>query len=120
MEVLHGDGTLGWPEHAPYDAIAVAAGGPQVPNALLEQLAQGGRLVIPVGPDETSQVLTRVTRLGADHFREESLAEVRFVPLIGEQGWPEGERRLRTPYTPRLVPISKLVVRDEPLITCRR
>ena len=99
VEVLHGDGTLGWPEHAPYDAIAVAAGGPQVPMALLDQLAPGGRLVIPVGPDEASQVLTRVTRVGAAAFREERLIEVRFVPLIGEQGWPEEERVLLAPDT---------------------
>ena len=91
VEVLHGDGTLGWREHAPFDAIAVTAGAPQVPNALLEQLAPGGRLVIPVGPDETSQVLTRVIRVGSDDLREEALAGVRFVPLIGEQGWPEEE-----------------------------
>ena len=97
VEVLHGDGTLGWPAHAPYDAIAVAAGGPQVPRALLDQLAPGGRLVIPVGPDETSQVLTRVTRVGANDFREEPLTQVRFVPLIGEQGWPEEERVLVAP-----------------------
>jgi protein-L-isoaspartate(D-aspartate) O-methyltransferase len=97
VEVLHGDGTLGWPEHAPYDAIAVAAGGPQVPKALLAQLAPGGRLVIPVGADEATQVLTRVTRVGADEFREEPLIEVRFVPLIGVQGWPEEERLLLAP-----------------------
>ena len=75
-----------------YDAIAVSAGAPQVPEALLEQLALGGRLVIPVGPDETSQVLMRVTRVGPDDFREEPLGDVRFVPLIGEQGWPAEER----------------------------
>ncbi len=97
VEVLHGDGTLGWPEHAPYDAIAVAAGGPEVPQALKEQLAIGGRLVIPVGPEESSQVLTRVTRRGLEDFHEEPLIEVRFVPLIGEQGWPQAERILRAP-----------------------
>jgi len=97
VEVLHGDGTLGWPEHAPYDAIAVAAGGPVVPPALKEQLAIGGRLVIPVGPEESSQVLTRVTRRGLEDFQEEPLIEVRFVPLIGEQGWPQEERILRAP-----------------------
>lgn len=94
VHVLHGDGTLGWPEHAPYDAIAVAAGGPQIPRALLDQLAPGGRLVIPVGPDDASQVLTRVTRVGPHEFRSEPLGDVRFVPLIGEQGWPEDERRV--------------------------
>src|SRR3954471_3780864 len=97
VQVLHGDGTLGWSEHAPYDAIAVAAGGPQVPKALLDQLAPGGRLVIPVGRDEASQILTRVTRVAANDFREEPLTEVRFVPLIGEQGWREGERVLLAP-----------------------
>jgi protein-L-isoaspartate(D-aspartate) O-methyltransferase len=91
VHVLHGDGTLGWPAHAPYDAIAVAAGGPRIPQALLEQLAPGGRLVIPVGPDEASQVLTRVTRVVANGFRVEQLIDVRFVPLIGAQGWPDEE-----------------------------
>ncbi len=91
IEMLHGDGTRGWPAHAPYDAIAVAAGAPRVPEALLDQLAPGGRLVIPVGSDDT-QILTRVTREDANDFREEPLADVRFVPLIGEDGWP-GPRR---------------------------
>jgi protein-L-isoaspartate(D-aspartate) O-methyltransferase len=91
VHVLCGDGTLGWAEHAPYDAIAVAAGGPEVPTALLDQLAPGGRLVVPVGPDETSQDLVRVTRRGK-RFERESLGSVRFVPLIGAQGWPEKER----------------------------
>ncbi len=110
VHVLHGDGTLGWPEHAPYDAIAVAAGGPEVPKALLDQLAPGGRLVIPVGPDESSQVLTRVTRVGADEFREEPLIEVRFVPLIGEQGWPEEERVLLAPgKSSRNATVAKLI-----------
>ena len=94
IDVRHGDGTLGWPAHAPYDAIAVAAGSPRVPKALVEQLAPGGRLVIPVGPDETSQVLTRVTRLDAGAVRTEPLIEVRFVPLIGAQGWP-GDQDVR-------------------------
>ena len=89
VHVLCGDGTLGWPEHAPFDAIAVAAGGPEVPKALLEQLAPGGRLVIPVGGEETEQSLLRVTRERSGKLRRESLGEVRFVPLIGAQGWPE-------------------------------
>lgn len=89
VRVLCGDGTLGWPDHAPYDAIAVAAGGPEIPKALLSQLAPNGRLVIPVGRDQSSQVLTRVVREGEDRFREEAITEVRFVPLIGRQGWPE-------------------------------
>jgi len=85
--VLHGDGTLGWPEHAPYDAIVVAAGGPKVPEALLEQLAPGGRLVIPVGEGRGLQQLLRVTRGIDGRFRREELADVRFVPLIGAEGW---------------------------------
>ena len=96
VKVHHGDGTLGWPEHAPYAAIAVAAGGPEVPKALLSQLAPGGRLVIPVGPED-KQVLTRVTREGPTKYREESLTDVRFVLLIGEQGWREEEPILRSP-----------------------
>ena len=110
VHVLCGDGTLGWPEHAPYDAIAVAAGGPEIPKALLSQLSPHGRLVIPVGPDESSQVLVRVVREGDAHFREEPIAEVRFVPLIGEQGWPEAERVLRTPgKSSRNATVSMLV-----------
>ena len=65
VHVLHGDGTKGWPEHAPYDAIVVAAGGPQVPESLKEQLKIGGRLVIPVGADQRAQELVRVTRIVA-------------------------------------------------------
>lgn len=89
VTVRCGDGTLGWPEHAPYDAIAVAAGGPTVPQALVGQLSIGGRLVIPVGDEEGTQVLTRITRVAEDELRREELAEVRFVPLIGAQGWLE-------------------------------
>jgi protein-L-isoaspartate(D-aspartate) O-methyltransferase len=90
VEVRHGDGTLGWPEHAPYDAIAVAASGPEVPPALVEQLAQNGRLVMPVGPRD-GQVLLRIIRT-PDGLKEEFLSEVRFVPLIGAQGWAEPGR----------------------------
>jgi protein-L-isoaspartate(D-aspartate) O-methyltransferase len=91
VRVLHGDGTRGWPEHAPYDAIVVAAGGPQVPESLKEQLKVGGRLVIPVGADQRSQELVRVTRISKDEYRNEDIADVRFVPLIGEQGWASAE-----------------------------
>ena len=71
VELLHGDGTRGWPDHAPYDAIAVAAGGPKVPPSLLEQLALGGRLVMPIGSDETTQILVRITRKSATTFSVE-------------------------------------------------
>jgi len=82
-----GDGTHGWPEHAPYDAIAVAAAAPHVPQSLLEQLAVGGRLVIPVGSRD-EQVLRRIVRT-QQGYRGESLGPVRFVPLVGEEGWRE-------------------------------
>jgi protein-L-isoaspartate(D-aspartate) O-methyltransferase len=87
VHVLHGDGTKGWPEHAPYDAIVVAAGGPQVPESLKEQLKIGGRLVIPVGVDQRVQELVRVVRVSSNEYHRENIADVRFVPLIGEEGW---------------------------------
>ncbi|MEA2603700.1 MAG: hypothetical protein QOF89_4692 [Acidobacteriota bacterium] len=90
VQVRHGDGTLGWAEHAPYDAIVVAAGGPEVPQALLDQLAEGGRLVIPIGPDPRNQDLVRVRHQPEGGFVRENLGPVRFVPLIGAQGWAEG------------------------------
>jgi protein-L-isoaspartate(D-aspartate) O-methyltransferase len=89
VSVLEADGTLGWAEHAPYDAIIVSAGGPATPKALLEQLAIGGRLVIPVGATTRSQRLLRVTRQSADEYIEDALGAVVFVPLIGAQGWDE-------------------------------
>ncbi|HYG64954.1 MAG TPA: protein-L-isoaspartate(D-aspartate) O-methyltransferase, partial [Thermoanaerobaculia bacterium] len=93
VRVHHGDGTLGWPEAAPYDAIVVAAGGPDVPPALVDQLAPGGRLVIPVGSDPRLQKLIRLRR-GADGVdRREDLGDVRFVPLVGVQGWTESGRQ---------------------------
>ncbi len=91
VHVLHGDGTLGWPEHAPYDAIVVAAGGPDVPPALREQLAIGGRLVMPIGASPRLQTLVRVRRTGPDAYARETLGECRFVPLIGEEGWSDTE-----------------------------
>lgn len=87
VHVRQGDGTLGWPEHAPYDGIVVAAGGPQVPEALKQQLAIGGHLVIPVGANEDTQRLVRVVRLSEAEFSSEEICSVRFVPLIGAQGW---------------------------------
>lgn len=82
-----GDGTLGWQQHAPYDAIVVTAGAPEVPSELLEQLGPKGRLVIPVGATPHLQTLVRVRRLQQGDFRREELCAVRFVPLIGERGW---------------------------------
>jgi protein-L-isoaspartate(D-aspartate) O-methyltransferase len=76
VRVLHGDGTKGWPEHAPYDGIIVAAGGPAVPESLKEQLKVGGRLVIPVGQDPRVQELVRITRISEDEYKREDLADV--------------------------------------------
>jgi protein-L-isoaspartate(D-aspartate) O-methyltransferase len=87
VQVIQGDGTLGWPHQAPYDAIVVTAGGPEVPESLKNQLKEGGRLVIPVGADMYNQELLRVTRVSDSEFRSENLEYVRFVPLIGEEGW---------------------------------
>lgn len=81
------DGTLGWPPNAPYEAICVAAGAPRPPRPLLEQLAVGGRLVLPHG-DARSQHLARIIRRSDNEFVEENLGEVRFVPLVGAEGWP--------------------------------
>ena len=89
VHILHGDGTLGCAEHAPYDAIVVAAGGPSVPEALRAQIVIGGRLVIPVGATPQEQELVRVTRTGENEYEQEGLGDVRFVPLIGVQGWDE-------------------------------
>ena len=97
VHVTCGDGSLGWPEHASYDAIAVAAGGPKAPPALLSQLALGGRLVIPIGADTSSQVLVCITREGESEFREEALGDVRFVPLIGQQAWGDSARIIQSP-----------------------
>jgi len=85
VSLMVGDGTLGWPENAPYDAILVSAGSPEVPKPLLEQLAEGGRLMVPVGGRE-DQRLMEITRRGAQ-FEHRELSAVRFVPLVGEHGW---------------------------------
>jgi protein-L-isoaspartate(D-aspartate) O-methyltransferase len=93
VHVLHADGTRGWPDHAPYDAIVVAAGGPEVPESLKTQLKIGGRLVIPVGADRRVQELLRVIRVSEDQYKTEDIADVRFVPLVGEEGWTPEEGR---------------------------
>lgn len=106
VHVLHGDGTRGWPERAPYDAIVVAAGGPQVPESLKEQLKIGGRLVIPIGADQRSQELVRVVRVSKNKYRSEDIADVRFVPLIGEEGWAATKGDARAPMRRALRPLS--------------
>jgi protein-L-isoaspartate(D-aspartate) O-methyltransferase len=107
IEVLHGDGSMGWPEHAPYNVIIVTAGGPQLPKPLLEQLAEDGRLIIPVGDVPRLQHLVRVTRVGTDKFDDEDLGEVQFVPLIGAEGWDPGVAVPQRPSSPGT--IAKLI-----------
>jgi protein-L-isoaspartate(D-aspartate) O-methyltransferase len=85
VSLLLGDGTLGWREYAPYDAILVSAAAPEVPAPLTEQLAEGGRLLIPLGGRE-EQTLVVVTRRD-DHLERRDVAPVRFVPLMGAHGW---------------------------------
>lgn len=88
VQLKAGDGTLGWNENAPFDAILVAAGAPKVPQSLLDQLKPGGTLVIPVGGREEQELL-RVHKNAQGHIQEKSLYMVRFVPLVGVEGWPE-------------------------------
>ena len=87
VRIVEGDGSCGWPEDAPYDAILAAASGSHVPEPLIEQLGPGGRLVMPVGGQLWAQKLVKVTKLADGSTSRESLGKVRFVPLIGEQGW---------------------------------
>jgi protein-L-isoaspartate(D-aspartate) O-methyltransferase len=91
VQVLCADGTEGWRDEAPFDAILVSAGGPRIPTSLLEQLKVGGRVVAPVGKTRIAQELVRITRVHADEYVREDLADVRFVPLIGKEGWEEDD-----------------------------
>ena len=89
IQIVEGDGSMGWPEDAPYQAILVAASGSHVPKSLADQLAPGGRLVMPLGEPGWTQKLVCVTR-GPDGLLEQAdLGQVRFVPLIGEEGWKD-------------------------------
>lgn len=90
VEVVVGDGSLGYPPQAPYDAVAVGAAAPRVPPALLEELAPGGRLVVPVAAGEEGEQLVRVRRNG-EAFTSQDLGPCRFVPLVGAEGYPDSE-----------------------------
>lgn len=85
VSLLMGDGTIGWREYAPYDAILVGAGSPSIPQPLLEQLAEGGRLLIPIGDREEQKLVVAERKNGQIEMHDE--APVRFVPLIGHHGW---------------------------------
>ena len=89
VTIVEGDGTRGWPDGAPYDAILAAASGSHVPQPLIDQLAPGGRLVMPVGGRAWIQQLVKLTRFADGRIERERLGEVRFVPLIGEEGWSD-------------------------------
>jgi protein-L-isoaspartate(D-aspartate) O-methyltransferase len=91
VSMLLGDGTLGWREYAPYDAILVSAGAPEVPQPLLEQIAEGGRMLVPVGTREEQHLL--LYRRIDGQLEHKEVAPVRFVPLVGHHGWDGGERR---------------------------
>jgi len=84
VQIRHADGTQGWLEEAPFDAILVSAGAPNVPEALLDQLKVGGRMVIPIGQTPGAQKLIRITRRRQDSYERKALADVRFVPLVGD------------------------------------
>jgi protein-L-isoaspartate(D-aspartate) O-methyltransferase len=103
VHVVEGDGTLGLPAHAPFDAIIVTAGGPKAPPALLDQLAVGGRMIIPVGENRETQTLLRVRRVSEGRFEEEELGAVRFVPLVGAQGWKTPVTRPAQPSLAHLI-----------------
>ena len=115
VHVLCGDGTLGWPEHAPFDAILVSAGGPEVPRALIEQLGPGGRMVLPVGAELRNQRLLRVSKRADGTTETEDLGGVRFVPLIGAGGFPE-ETQIQSA---KRVPIPELPLAHLVRETCR-
>jgi len=85
VKVITGDGTTGWPENAPYDAILVTAGAPSVPQALLDQLSAGGRMIIPVGSRSVQNL--QVWQRNGNRFNEENILPVVFVPLLGKYGW---------------------------------
>ena len=89
VEIVEGDGTKGCRGEAPFDAILAAASGSHVPRPLVEQLAPGGRIVMPVGEPGWVQELVKVTKQEDGILRQENLGEVRFVPLIGEEGWKD-------------------------------
>ena len=90
VEIVEGDGTTGWPAGAPYDAILASASGSHVPKPLLDQIAPGGAIVMPLGNPGWVQKLVKVTKEPHGSLKSTDICEVRFVPLIGEEGWSDG------------------------------
>ena len=99
VHVRHADGTEGWAGEAPFDAILVSAGAPDIPKSLERQLAVGGHMVIPIGQNPRAQELIRVTRVDEDEFEQEDIADVRFVPLIGREGWESKDDTRPVPHS---------------------
>jgi protein-L-isoaspartate(D-aspartate) O-methyltransferase len=89
VEIVEGDGTKGWPQAAPYNAILAAASGSHVPKPLVEQLASGGSIVMPLGDPDCVQHLVKVGKDSNGALQQSDLGAVRFVPLIGEEGWSD-------------------------------
>ncbi len=96
VHVRCGDGTLGWPEESPFDGIIVSAGAPDVPDSLKHQLRIGARMVLPVGTGRSYQQLVLVTRVEETEWAVENMIGVRFVPLVGEQGWSSERESFRS------------------------
>lgn len=124
VHVVHGDGTRGHPEKAPFDVILVSAGGPEAPPSLLEQLKIGGRLIIPIGDSPRTQDLVRIRRTADRGFERDDLGQVQFVPLVGSEGWsidgaPVADRRAKRPLRARPAAeerLSSLIARScEPI-----
>ena len=92
VRIVEGDGTRGWARGAPYDAILAAASGSHVPDSLVGQLKTGGRLVMPIGDPGGPQHLVRIVKQADGSLARSNLGAVRFVPLIGEEGWPSARR----------------------------
>ncbi len=90
VKIVEGDGTRGCPDEAPFDAILAAASGSHVPKPLIDQLAPGGRLVMPIGDPGWVQELVKLTKRPDGTTEQKNLGGVRFVPLIGEEGWRDG------------------------------
>jgi len=89
VRIVEGDGTLGWPADAPFDAIVAAASGSHVPQSWIEQLKPGGRIVMPIGEQHAIQSLVKITKKEDGKLSREELGAVRFVPLIGAEGFRE-------------------------------
>ena len=118
VHVLHADGTLGWQEHAPFDGIVVTASGPEIPESLKQQLKVGGRMVIPVGAHRDAQELVRVTRVSETEFESEDLADVRFVPLVGAEGWLSEAATISAKKSRRKIVHTDKNLRDEIADAC--